>query len=95
MSYIIFLLEMNKVFNLKNHIISYLVFVLTNLSLVKVKVETRIDHGDPRDVICEMTPNLGADMLVMGSHGYGLIKRWVLRKKGNYRLSYVIIVILF
>ena len=80
---------------MKNHIISYLVFVLTNLFLVKVKVETRIDHGDPRDVICEMTQNLGADMLVMGSHGYGLFKRWVLLKKGNYRLSYVIIVILF
>ncbi|KAK7831461.1 universal stress protein phos34 [Quercus suber] len=40
-----------------------------------VKVETRIEHGDPRDVICQMTEKLGADMLVMGSHGYGLIKR--------------------
>ena len=58
-------------------------------------METRIEHGDPRDVICQMTEKLGVDILVMGSHGYGLIKRWVLLKKGNYRLSYVIIVILF
>ena len=57
--------------------------MLTNLSLEKVKVETRIEHGDPRDVICQMTAKLGADVLVMGSHGYGLIKRWVLLKKGN------------
>ncbi|KAK4595610.1 hypothetical protein RGQ29_013907 [Quercus rubra] len=49
-----------------------------------VKVETRIDHGDPRDVICEMTQNLGADMLVMGSHGYGLFKRAFLGSVSNH-----------
>ena len=58
-------------------------------------METRIEHGDPRDVICQMTEKLGADVLVMGSHGYGLIKRWVLLKKGNYRHTNVIIVMLF
>lgn len=40
-----------------------------------IKVETRVENGDPRDVICEMVQKLGADVLVMGSHGYGLIKR--------------------
>ncbi|KAL4636806.1 hypothetical protein ACB092_03G035000 [Castanea dentata] len=49
-----------------------------------VKVETRIDHGDPRDVICEMTQNMGADVLVMGSHGYGLIKRAFLGSVSNH-----------
>ncbi|KAL4636791.1 hypothetical protein ACB092_03G034100 [Castanea dentata] len=49
-----------------------------------VKVETRIDHGDPRDVICEMTQNLGANVLVMGSHGYGLIKRAFLGSVSNH-----------
>jgi nucleotide-binding universal stress UspA family protein len=38
-------------------------------------VETRVEHGDPRDAICQMAEKLGADALVMGSHGYGLIKR--------------------
>jgi len=38
-------------------------------------VETHIGSGDPREVICEMTEKLNADLLVMGSHGHGLIKR--------------------
>ncbi|KAI9187107.1 hypothetical protein LWI28_024442 [Acer negundo] len=41
-----------------------------------VKVEARVGDGDPRDVICDMVEKLGADVLVMGSHGYGWIKRW-------------------
>ncbi|KAL4636807.1 hypothetical protein ACB092_03G035100 [Castanea dentata] len=49
-----------------------------------VKVETRIEHGDPRDVICQMTEKLGADVLVMGSHGYGLIKRALLGSVSNH-----------
>ncbi|KAB1224768.1 Siroheme synthase [Morella rubra] len=39
-----------------------------------MRLETRIEHGDPGDVICQMTRKLGADVLVMGSHGYGPIK---------------------
>jgi len=40
-------------------------------------VETRIENGDPRDVICQAVQKMGVDILVMGSHGYGVIKRWV------------------
>lgn len=36
-----------------------------------------IDHGDARDLICQAAEKLHVDMLVMGSHGYGLIKRLV------------------
>lgn len=43
----------------------------------QVKVETRIEHGDPRDVICEVAEKLHVDVVVMGSHGHGLIKRLV------------------
>ncbi|KAI3440491.1 U1-type domain-containing protein [Psidium guajava] len=49
-----------------------------------VKVETRIENGDARDVICQMTERLGADLLVMGSHGYGLIKRTFLGSVSNH-----------
>ncbi|KAF3967023.1 hypothetical protein CMV_008916 [Castanea mollissima] len=49
-----------------------------------VKVDTRIEHGDPRDVICQMTEKLGVDVLVMGSHGYGLIKRALLGSVSNH-----------
>ncbi|GMY21869.1 universal stress protein PHOS32-like [Fagus crenata] len=52
--------------------------------LQDVKVETRIEHGDPRDVICQMTEKLGADVLVMGSHGYGPIKRAFLGSVSNH-----------
>ncbi|KAK7278002.1 hypothetical protein RJT34_23023 [Clitoria ternatea] len=47
-------------------------------------VETMIEHGDPRDVICQMAQKLGVDVLVMGSHGYGLIKRAFLGSVSNY-----------
>lgn len=40
-----------------------------------VKVETIVEHGDARDVICQAAEKLHVDMLVMGSHGYGVIKR--------------------
>ncbi|OVA02547.1 Universal stress protein A [Macleaya cordata] len=43
--------------------------------LHNVKVEARVENGDARDVICEMAEKLGADVLVLGTHGYGLIKR--------------------
>ncbi|KAH7542967.1 universal stress protein A-like protein [Ziziphus jujuba] len=52
--------------------------------LQDVKVETRIESGDPRDVICQMAEKLGADVLVMGSHGYGLIKRTFLGSVSNH-----------
>ncbi|XP_062209152.1 uncharacterized protein LOC133910908 isoform X2 [Phragmites australis] len=40
-----------------------------------VKVETLVESGDPREVICDATDKIGADLLVMGSHGYGFIQR--------------------
>ncbi|CAJ2628800.1 universal stress protein A-like [Trifolium pratense] len=47
-------------------------------------VETRIENGDPRDVICEAVQKLGVDILVMGSHGYGVIKRAFLGSVSNH-----------
>lgn len=44
----------------------------------KVTAETKVVGGDPRDVICELVEKLKADFLVIGSHGYGAIKRAVL-----------------
>uniref|UniRef100_A0A7C8Z2B0 UspA domain-containing protein n=1 Tax=Opuntia streptacantha TaxID=393608 RepID=A0A7C8Z2B0_OPUST len=49
-----------------------------------VKVEGRTENGDPRDVICEMVKALGADLLVMGSHGYGPITRTILGSVSNH-----------
>lgn len=52
--------------------------------LENVKLETRVESGDPRDVICEMSQKLGADLLIMGSHGYGVVKRAFLGSVSNY-----------
>ncbi|KAF8044335.1 hypothetical protein BT93_A2355 [Corymbia citriodora subsp. variegata] len=41
----------------------------------EMTVETRVENGDARDMICRMAQKLLPDVLVMGSHGYGLIKR--------------------
>uniref|UniRef100_A0A7N1A8B7 UspA domain-containing protein n=1 Tax=Kalanchoe fedtschenkoi TaxID=63787 RepID=A0A7N1A8B7_KALFE len=49
-----------------------------------VKVETKVENGDPRDMICEMAHKLNVDVLVMGSHGYGMIKRAFLGSVSNH-----------
>ncbi|KAL3349772.1 hypothetical protein AABB24_022707 [Solanum stoloniferum] len=49
-----------------------------------VKVETIVEHGDARDVICQAAGKLHVDMLVMGSHGYGVIKRAFLGSVSNH-----------
>ncbi|XP_015055509.1 universal stress protein A-like protein isoform X2 [Solanum pennellii] len=49
-----------------------------------VKVETIVEHGDARDVICQAAEKLQVDMLVMGSHGYGVIKRAFLGSVSNH-----------
>ncbi|KAJ7977869.1 Universal stress protein A [Quillaja saponaria] len=49
-----------------------------------VKVETRVESGDPRGVICEMADKLAAHVLVMGTHGYGFIKRALLGSVSNH-----------
>ncbi|CAA0834654.1 Adenine nucleotide alpha hydrolases-like superfamily protein [Striga hermonthica] len=44
----------------------------------QVRVETMVEYGDPRDVICEAADKLKVDFLIMGSRGYGVIKRALL-----------------
>ncbi|XP_042475254.1 universal stress protein A-like protein [Macadamia integrifolia] len=52
--------------------------------LPNIKVETRAQNGDPRDVICDVVEKINADLLVMGTHGYGLIKRAFLGSVSNH-----------
>ncbi|TKW12245.1 hypothetical protein SEVIR_5G024700v4 [Setaria viridis] len=47
-------------------------------------VETLVESGDPRDVICDAADKVGADLLVMGSHGYGFIQRAFLGSVSNH-----------
>ncbi|KAH9315533.1 hypothetical protein KI387_024160, partial [Taxus chinensis] len=40
-----------------------------------VDVEREVVVGEPKELICETTSRLQADLLVMGSHTYGALKR--------------------
>jgi nucleotide-binding universal stress UspA family protein len=51
---------------------------------VQVRVETCVEKGDPRDVICGAAEKAGADMVVMGSHGYGFLQRALLGSVSNH-----------
>jgi nucleotide-binding universal stress UspA family protein len=42
---------------------------------VQVNVEKVIGSGEAQDVICDTVEKLKPDTLVMGSHGYGFLKR--------------------
>lgn len=47
-------------------------------SNININVEKKVGSGDAKDVICGTVEKLGADMLVIGSHGYGFLKRALL-----------------
>ncbi|KAJ1695200.1 hypothetical protein LUZ63_011898 [Rhynchospora breviuscula] len=56
---------------------------LCNLHSVS-DVVYEIHEGDARNVLCEAVEKHHADMLVVGSHGYGAIKRAVLGSVSDY-----------
>eukprot|EP00252_Welwitschia_mirabilis_P019650 TRINITY_DN4607_c0_g2_i1.p1 TRINITY_DN4607_c0_g2~~TRINITY_DN4607_c0_g2_i1.p1 ORF type:complete len:152 (+),score=19.39 TRINITY_DN4607_c0_g2_i1:484-939(+) len=53
-------------------------------ALRNVEAETVSDIGDPKEVICNACDKLNIDLLIMGSHGYGAIKRAFLGSVSNY-----------
>jgi len=53
-----------------------------------VIVETLSEIGDPKDAICDATEKLQIDLLITGSHGYGMLKRAFLGSVSNYCVQY-------
>ncbi|GAV82520.1 Usp domain-containing protein [Cephalotus follicularis] len=49
-----------------------------------LNLERIVGSGDAKDVICGAVEKLRADVLVMGSHGYGFIKRALLGSVSDY-----------
>lgn len=42
----------------------------------QIKVEKKVGSGDAKEVICAAVKKLEVDMLVIGSHDYGFLKRY-------------------
>ncbi|KAK6941075.1 UspA [Dillenia turbinata] len=55
----------------------------------QVKVEKKVGSGNAKDVICGTVNKLGADILVMGTHGYGFFKRALLGSVSDYCSKHV------
>ncbi|KAF5741532.1 universal stress protein A-like protein [Tripterygium wilfordii] len=49
-----------------------------------IDVERVVGSGEAKDVICNAVKQLEADTLVMGSHGYGFLKRAFLGSVSDY-----------
>lgn len=58
-------------------------------STTPMKLEKKIGSGDAKDVICETVERLGADILVMGCHGYGFFKRALLGSVSDHCSKHV------
>ncbi|XP_008223197.1 PREDICTED: universal stress protein A-like protein [Prunus mume] len=52
-------------------------------------VEVEVMEGDPRNVMCDAVDKHHASLLVVGSHGYGLVKRAVLGSVSDYCAHHV------
>jgi nucleotide-binding universal stress UspA family protein len=44
----------------------------------ELRVDSEIIEGTPKNVILEEAEGWGADLIIMGSHGYGSVKRFLL-----------------
>lgn len=54
------------------------------MEFMQINVERVVGCGEAKDVICGVVEKLKADTLVMGSHGYGFIKRYEFLDSSNY-----------
>ncbi|XWS66522.1 hypothetical protein CRYUN_Cryun05aG0206800 [Craigia yunnanensis] len=54
----------------------------------KIKAETLILEGDPRDMICEISEQMNIDLLIVGSRGPGKIQRAFLGSVSDYCAHY-------
>ncbi|EOX95243.1 hypothetical protein QUC31_004941 [Theobroma cacao] len=54
-----------------------------------INVERIVGSGDAKDVICHTVEKIKADTLVMGSHGYGFLKRTLLGSVSDHCAKHV------
>jgi nucleotide-binding universal stress UspA family protein len=51
-------------------------------------VSTRVEHGDPRFVLCDVAKELGVDWLVVGSHGRHGFQKLVLGSVASHVVTH-------
>ncbi len=49
-----------------------------------VRYVTRTEFGEPKHVICEVAQQENPDLMVIGSHGYGLVERVLIGSVSEY-----------
>ncbi|XVF22107.1 hypothetical protein REPUB_Repub12eG0145400 [Reevesia pubescens] len=54
-----------------------------------IHLERIVESGDAKDVICNTVEKIKADTLVMGSHGYGFLKRAILGSVSDHCAKHV------
>eukprot|EP01018_Ginkgo_biloba_P029616 Gb_01438 [translate_table: standard] len=53
-----------------------------------------MEIGDPKESICQAIDKMQVDLLVLGSHGYGMVKRALLGSVCNYCVQHARCVVL-
>lgn len=49
-----------------------------------VNAKIVMEIGDPKEAICDAVEKMKVDLLIIGSHGYGMVKRALLGSVSNY-----------
>jgi nucleotide-binding universal stress UspA family protein len=55
-----------------------------------VKVDQRLESGDPAETVVRIAEDEDSDLIVMGSRGQGAMKRWLLGSVSDYVLHYTV-----
>lgn len=57
--------------------------IIEEFTAANLDVETAVIAGNPKEAIVEEAKNWGADLIVLGSHGYGFWERMLLGSVSN------------
>ena len=60
----------------------------TTIAALGIDAARRVEHGDPAETICEVARSGGFDLIVIGSHGAGFMKRALFGSVSQYVLRH-------